>query len=222
MVLDGAVNDGAASVTPYRVICEWAALEGWRLLQVLAYGRQGTPGEYLGRFRRDHEPLLVFVRDGAPHVAQKGRLAERAAYGKPGGAVTTRTRDGSMRQQPTRGAEAFDVRHRGSVWWYGSVGHGADPSADTGHPATFAEAFARDAVSVWSEPGDLVVDPFAGSATVGRACLDLDRRFVGAEAVPKYHAMGQRRLAQLVLPTAKAGSGVAAVCASPAVAKAVG
>jgi DNA modification methylase len=83
------------------------------------------------------------------------------------------------------------------VWWYGVTG--ADPSASTGHPATFAEAFARDAVDVWSNPGDLVVDPFAGSATVGRACEDLGRRFIGAERVPKYHAIGMQRLAQLGL-----------------------
>lgn len=35
-----------------------------------------------------------------------------------------------------------------------------------------------------------------GSATVGRACIDLGRRFVGAERVPKYHAIGTARLAQ--------------------------
>ncbi len=38
MVLDGAVNDGRQSITPYRVVCEWAEMVGWRLLQVLAYG----------------------------------------------------------------------------------------------------------------------------------------------------------------------------------------
>lgn len=195
MVLDGAVNDGEISTTPYRVICEWAALEGWRLLQVLAYGRQGAPGEYRGRFRRDHEPLIVFVRDGAEHVCNKAALAQRATH-DVGPRHTTRARDGSKRGRTSTDPDAFSRRHIGSIWWYGAVGHGHDPSADTGHPATFAEAFARDAVTVWSNAGDLVVDPFAGSATVGRACIDLGRRFVGAERVPKYHEIGMSRLAQ--------------------------
>jgi len=194
MVLDGAVNDGEQSVTPYRVICDWAALPGWRLLQVLAYGRQGAPGEYRGRFRRDHEPLIVMVRDGAPHVSEKGRLVERASF-RPGTVANT-TRNGGKRGRSSTDPEAFDRKHRGSIWWYGAVGHGHDASADTGHPATFAERFALDAVTVWSNPGDLVLDPYAGSATVGRACIDTGRRFVGAERVPKYHAIGVERLRQ--------------------------
>lgn len=197
MVLDGAVNDGVQSVTPYRVICEWAALEGWRFLQVLAYGRAGLPGRFAPRFRKDHEPLIVFVKDGAAPVAEVSRVAERATWpvSKSG---TTRKGDrlslNTAKQDP-----ASLVKNRGSIWWYGTGGNGHDPSAETGHPATFAEAFARDAVDVWSNPGDLVVDPFAGSATVGRACIDLGRRFVGAERVPKYHAIGTQRMAQTSL-----------------------
>ena len=193
MVLDGAVDDGVQSTTPYEVICSWAKMPGWRLLQVLAYGRQGAPGAYKGRFRRDHEPRIVMVKDGARHVCEKGRVAERALFGE-GGAFTVRTSNGAKRAKTSVRDDAFDAKHRGSIWWYGVTGHGHDPPADTGHPGTFAEAFALDAVNVWSNPGDLVVDPFAGSATVGRACQVLDRRFVGAERVPKYHEIGLRRL----------------------------
>jgi site-specific DNA-methyltransferase (adenine-specific) len=195
MVLDGPVVNGRQSVTPYRVICEWAALEGWRLLQVLAYGRQGAPGQYRGRFRRDHEPLIVLVRDGAPHVSEKGRLVERALRNPPSNWGSRRTRDGSMRRGRTStDPEALKRRHRGSIWWYGANGHGHDPSSSTGHPATFSERFALDAVTVWSNPGDLVCDPFAGSGTVARACKLLRRAFIGAEIVPRYHAQALRRI----------------------------
>lgn len=195
MVLDGAVNDGVQSVTPYRVICEWAAMPGWRLLQVLAYGRQGVPGNTPGRFRRDHEPLIIMVRDGATHVCAKDQIAARAVK-TAGIARTKRSADGALVRSASAGALESMTCHRGSVWWYGAIGNGVDPSCGTGHPATFAEAFALDAVQVWSNPGDLVCDPFAGSATVGRACIDLGRRFVGAERVPKYHAIGTERLRQ--------------------------
>jgi hypothetical protein len=192
MVLDGAVNDGEQSVTPYRVICEWAALDGWRLLQVLAYERHGIPGEYRGRFRKDHEPLLLFARAGASHVCNKDVLIERRrAFTDKG---TTRQRDGIMRGKTSVDPAAMERVHRGSVWHYGCVGHGHDPSSSTGHPATFAEAFALDAVKVWSNPGDLVCDPFSGSGTVAYACKALGRSFVGSERVPKYHAISLRRL----------------------------
>jgi hypothetical protein len=196
---------GAAGARPWRHARdgEWAALDGWRLSQVLAYGRNGTPGEYHGRFRRDHEPLLVFHRDGAAHVCNKDVLAVAAAHPPHAGPGATATeRDGSKRAGGHASRESFRaIRHRGSVWHYGSVGNGHDPSSSTGHPATFAEAFARDAVRVWSNPGDLVCDPFSGSGTTARACVDLSRHFVGAEVVAKHHEQAVRRLAQTALIT---------------------
>ncbi len=197
MVLDAPMKDGTQSVTPYRVICEWAALPGWSFRQFLVYGRGGVPGDTKGWFRRDHEPLLVFVRDGAEQVCEKRRLAERAV--SVAGSRTKRVASGTMVRSVSPGAAASLTCHRGSVWWYGANGHGVDPSADTGHPATFSERFALDAVQVWSNPGETVCDPYAGSGTVGRACIDEGRRFVGSERVPKYHAGAVERLAQTSL-----------------------
>lgn len=182
MVIDAPMKDGAQSVTPYRVLCEWAALPGWRFRQMLAYGRSGVPGNTKGWFRRDHEPLLVFVKDGAEQVCEKGRVAGRGAK-LAGAARSKRSAAGALVRSASTGALSSDVCHRGSIWWYGAVGHGHDPSADTGHPATFAEAFALDAVNVWSNPGELVVDPYSGGCTVGRACQILGRRFIGSERV---------------------------------------
>ncbi len=217
MVIDAPMRDGAQSITPYRVLCEWAALPGWTFRQFLVYGRGGVPGNTKGWFRRDHEPLLVFVKDGADQICNKEFLVERAVVAsnrRKTGSVsqTKRARDGRQISEPVRDPRSWERRHRGSIWWYGVVGQACDPSAGTGHPATFAEAFALDAVNVWSNPGELVVDPFAGSCTVGRACQILGRRFIGSERVgtcPKcgggspercehqwlnYHEIGLRRL----------------------------
>jgi DNA modification methylase len=191
MVLDGAVNDGEQSITPYRVICDWAALDGWRFRQFLIYGRGGTPGAWHGWFRRDHEPLLIFVRDGAREVCAKERVAARVPVYRSGGM--------GYRANGTRRAQdrerTADVTNRGSIWWYGPGGRHLH--SNLGHPAPFAEAFALDAVTVWSNPGDLVCDPYSGAGTVARACKVLGRGFVGAEVVPRYHAIAQRRLAEM-------------------------
>ena len=37
-----------------------------------------------------------------------------------------------------------------------------------------------------TDPGDLVLDPFAGSNTTGAVCEELDRRWIASEAVEEY------------------------------------
>ena len=53
----------------------------------------------------------------------------------------------------------------------------------------------RRVVTVASEKGDLVLDPFSGSATTGVAALELKRRYVGIELNPDYCRRSADRLA---------------------------
>jgi site-specific DNA-methyltransferase (adenine-specific) len=49
-------------------------------------------------------------------------------------------------------------------------------------------------VKTASDPGDLVIDPFSGSATTGIMCVELGRRFVGIEVNPEYVQRSRKRL----------------------------
>jgi site-specific DNA-methyltransferase (adenine-specific) len=49
-------------------------------------------------------------------------------------------------------------------------------------------------VDLFTDPGDLVLDPFAGSGTTGEACLRSGRRFLGCELDETYHATACARL----------------------------
>jgi site-specific DNA-methyltransferase (adenine-specific) len=60
----------------------------------------------------------------------------------------------------------------------------------TTKPAALMEALVRD----FTDPGDLICDPFAGSGTTGVAAIRLGRRFIGWERDPKYHAVAMKRL----------------------------
>jgi DNA modification methylase len=46
-----------------------------------------------------------------------------------------------------------------------------------------------------SSPGDLVLDPFTGSGTVGVVALRHGRDFVGVELYPDYAAIAEARIA---------------------------
>lgn len=60
----------------------------------------------------------------------------------------------------------------------------------TQKPVALMEALIRD----FTDPGDLICDPFAGSGTTGVAAIRLGRRFIGWERDPKYHAIAVKRL----------------------------
>jgi site-specific DNA-methyltransferase (adenine-specific) len=49
-------------------------------------------------------------------------------------------------------------------------------------------------VRLFSEPGELVLDPFAGSGTTGVAAIRLGRRFLGWEMNSQYVAIASKRL----------------------------
>ena len=67
-----------------------------------------------------------------------------------------------------------------------------DPCRDhmTQKPVRLMEALIRD----FTDPGELICDPFAGSGTTGVACKRLGRRFIGWERDPKFHAAAVKRL----------------------------
>lgn len=45
-----------------------------------------------------------------------------------------------------------------------------------------------------TKPGAVVFDPFAGSASLGEACHELGRQFIGVEKCPENYAKAERRL----------------------------
>ena len=62
------------------------------------------------------------------------------------------------------------------------------------HPTQKPLALLERVVAASAAPGDLVVDPFAGSATTGVAALQAGCRFLGMERDPAYLDLAMRRL----------------------------
>lgn len=60
------------------------------------------------------------------------------------------------------------------------------PSYHQKHPAVFPVELAEKVIKYYSFKKDVVLDPFAGSGTVGRAAVKLNRRFVLFEQDPEY------------------------------------
>lgn len=80
------------------------------------------------------------------------------------------------------------LRNRRTVW---EVNTEAFPGA---HFATFPPKLIEPCILAGSERGDMVLDPFFGSGTVGEVCLRLQRGFVGIELNAQYAQLARERL----------------------------
>ncbi|MEM7031964.1 MAG: site-specific DNA-methyltransferase [Chloroflexota bacterium] len=81
----------------------------------------------------------------------------------------------------------------GDVWEFSHVHYCQSNRQD--HPTQKPEGLIERMVLASSNPGDQVLDPFAGSGTTLRVCQQLDRHCLGFELNPDYVALIKARLA---------------------------
>ena len=67
------------------------------------------------------------------------------------------------------------------------------------HGACFPLELVAKIINNWTVCSDLIFDPFMGSGTTARACIDLNRRFYGAEISKEYCSIWEDRIKQQVL-----------------------
>ena len=63
-----------------------------------------------------------------------------------------------------------------------------------GHPTQKSLQLMEDIVTIHTNPGDLILDPFMGSGSTGVAALKNGRRFLGIEFEKEYFEMAKKRL----------------------------
>jgi site-specific DNA-methyltransferase (adenine-specific) len=138
------------------------------------------------RWPQKHDTILVYVRDPERYHFD-AEAVDREPYMAPG-LVTPEKRERGKR--PT------------SVMWHTIV----SPTGreKTGYPTQKPEALVRRFVQASSAPGDLCLDPFAGSGTLGAVAAALGRRFLLIDASDEAVAVMERRLA----PALTAGAAV--------------
>lgn len=62
------------------------------------------------------------------------------------------------------------------------------------HPAQKPIDLMVNLITLFTNEGDTVIDPFMGSGTTGVACVKLNRSFIGFEINPDYFAIAKRRI----------------------------
>lgn len=88
----------------------------------------------------------------------------------------------------------------GKSVWNGGGRHGVftfnknDGIGPAPHPTTKPISIMSELVRLFTNPGQHIIDPFAGSGTTGVACVKAGRRFTGVEIEPHYFDIACRRI----------------------------
>jgi len=65
---------------------------------------------------------------------------------------------------------------------------------DINHPAPFPESLVEPLIRLYSDKGDIVLDPFLGSGTTMKVARDLERNSVGIERNVEYCGVAKKRV----------------------------
>jgi site-specific DNA-methyltransferase (adenine-specific) len=71
-------------------------------------------------------------------------------------------------------------------------------SARLSHPNEKPVGLMRHLIEVTTKPGDLILDPFAGSGTTLVAAIQSGRQYIGVEISPEHYLTAQRRIFEAV------------------------
>ena len=132
-------------------------------------------GRSKNRWPAKHDNILFYAKDPTHYTFNREEV-DRIPYMAPGLVGKKKAAKGKF---PT------------DTWWHTIVG--TNSKEKTGYPTQKPVGVLRRIVAASSNPGDLVLDFFAGSGTIGEVCLSMGRRFILVDDNPQAIAVMQKR-----------------------------
>jgi len=162
--------------------------QGWLWTEEYIWHKKNCyPGKWSNRFRDAWERCLHFTKQKQFKMFQEsvmmpmGKWAEKRLVKL---SDTDRIRDES------RAGSGFgkNVSHwLGKKYVYPTnVLHLSTECSNRGHSASFPISLPMWFIKLFTQEGDLVLDPFIGAGTTALACIRLNRHYVGIEMMEKY------------------------------------
>ena len=161
---------------------------GFRFVDEYCWERNGVPGKFKGRFKNAFEPVYHFAKQkdftfnpySVAHEMSEDSLkrAKRKACGE--------SKNGSgfagMRKNSTMLDKKLALPSNVLKFTQKSNQY----TKKSNHPAVFPCELPEFFIKAFSNEGDIVYDPFCGSASTGIAALKNGRRFIGSEIKEEY------------------------------------
>ena len=175
----------------------WMRTQGWRRFGWYVWDQgPGMPGDWAGRLAPSFEFVFHFNRQSRkPNKIVPCKHAGQDSHLRADGSSTAmRGKDGEVGGWTHAGQPTQDYRIPDSV--IRVMRHKGKIGRDIDHPAVFPVALPEHILLAYSDPGDLVFEPFGGSGTTILAAQKTGRQARAIELAPSYTDVAVKRFQQ--------------------------
>ena len=170
---------------PWRVALALQADGWWLRSDIIWHKPNPMPSSVTDRPTTSHEYLFLLTRS-ARYYYDADAIKEQSGPPKKCGLKNAPSRNDHATTGTVRGDGL--TRNKRSVW---KIATAPFPGS---HFAVMPPGLVEPCIKAGSRPGDLVLDPFSGAATVGLVARRLQRRYLGLELSADYCEMARRRI----------------------------
>ncbi len=175
---------------------------GWLWTEEFMWHKKNSyPGKWPNRFRDSWERLLQFNKHRKFHMYQEEVMVPIGDWAQSrlsNLSETDRTRDES-KVESGFGKNISNWVGRDRVYPTNVI-HMATECSNRNHSAAFPEELPSWFIRLFTQPGDVVLDPFIGSGTTAVAALQLKRKYIGIDINEEYCRQARKRISQTQPP----------------------
>lgn len=173
--------------------------QGWLWTEEYIWHKKNcAPGKWPNRFRDAWERCLQFNKE------KKFKMYQEAVMIPTGDWAKTRLKKLSENDQVRFDSQVGSGFGKNIANWIGrdkayptNVLHLATECGNKNHSAAFPKDLPAWFIKLFTDAGDVVLDPFAGSGTTCLAAYELDRHYVGIEKKDEYFQLALANIAAL-------------------------
>jgi site-specific DNA-methyltransferase (adenine-specific) len=191
-VVNDQVKDGGETGSSFRQALKFQEI-GFKLYDTMIYHKNGAPFPETGRYSQVFEYMIVLSK-GKPKTInllkdKPNRWAGHSNFGDP----SKRQKEGDLKKVDKFTISEYGTRY--NVWYINNgAGFSSKDAIAFEHPAIFPESLAEDHILTWSNEGDIVLDPMAGSGTTLKMAKLNNRKYVGIDINQEYVNLCERRV----------------------------
>ena len=195
-VINDATIKGSETGTSFRQALRFKEI-GFKLHDSMIYAKDSCPYPETTRYYPGFEYMFVLVKGKIKTVHLIADKPNKQVGDKITG--TERKADGTIKYmsavQKNTGRKVKPYGVRSNIWHFG-MGYmkSTQDKCAYRHPAIFPEKLAHDHIVSWSNPGDLILDPFMGSGTTAKMARLTGRDYIGFEISKEYCDIAEERL----------------------------